>query len=83
MQPLSVTKFSSALLYAHIHSKAMLPKPRTKLKPTNDAQARARDSSSLGPSPLRAMILPDAPSGSGIRSPRLDRNDKDDELFHD
>lgn len=59
--------------------KAVLSKPRSKLKSTNDAQARARRSSSLGPSPLRAMILPDASSGSDIGSPCLDRNDKENQ----
>ncbi|KIM91766.1 hypothetical protein PILCRDRAFT_811043 [Piloderma croceum F 1598] len=59
--------------------KAVLPKPRPKLKSTNNAHARARRSSSLGPSPLRTMILPDASSGSDIGSPRLDKNDKENQ----
>jgi hypothetical protein len=57
--------------------KAVLAKPRTKQKSKNDAQARARRSSSLGPSPLRAMILPDVSSGSDIGSPRSTRDDKE------
>jgi len=59
--------------------KVVLPRHRTKQKSTNDAQARARRSSSLGPSPLRAMILPDASSGSDIGSPCLDRSDKENQ----
>ena len=59
--------------------KAVSAKPRTKQKSKNDPQSRARRSSSLGPSPLRVMILPDASSsGSDI----LVRSDKENHRTH-